>query len=165
MSLTALAQPLQEYVRDLEEDFNIPVGLLDSVVVHESGYRVRALNPKRIGNRVASFGLGQLTLNTARRFCGIKNVKLLYNPWVNLKCTAQLLAHLFEKYQEKNVNWVIAAYNAGAPCVCDGHRFRRGKKVCRTSRGKCTKGQFLNQKYVNNVREVWNENYSDSQGD
>jgi soluble lytic murein transglycosylase-like protein len=151
MSFSAFAAPLQSLVKTLEADYAIPAGLLDSLVSYESGYNPNSTNPRKGKNRVASYGLGQLTLNTARRFCGIHTVKALYNPQLNLRCSAKLLHNLLARYRNSSVSWAIAAYNAGTPCICDGRRYRRGRRSCRASKRHCHKGEFLNQKYVSDV--------------
>ena len=111
---------------------------------------------------MTSHGLGQLTLATAQSLCNM-SLPDLYNPIKNIRCSAKVLRYQLDRYD--NLDYAIAAYNAGTPCVCDGHFYRyegwHDGEVCKKPQSKqaftCNgrdKGRFLNQSYVDGVKDL-----------
>jgi soluble lytic murein transglycosylase-like protein len=88
--------------------------LLRAVIVVESGF-----NPRAISRRGA-IGLMQLLPTTARRY-GAFNA---FDPEQNISAGARYLADLLTRYGAKNLDLVLAAYNAGENAV-----ERYGRKV------------------------------------
>jgi soluble lytic murein transglycosylase-like protein len=81
--------------------------LLRAVIVVESGF-----NPRAISRRGA-IGLMQLLPTTARRY-GAFNA---FDPEQNISAGARYLADLLTRYGAKNLDLVLAAYNAGENAV------------------------------------------------
>jgi hypothetical protein len=150
---------LFEAIHKYESVYGIPRGLLAAVIKYESGFNTRAINtPENPGVAVASYGLGQLTLATAKYFCQINKVKDLFQPEKNLACAAKVLSHHLLRFQAKRnpVSWAVSAYNAGEPAVCVGGKFMRFGKTLPQLDG-CKDGTFQNKKYVGDVLLLWNK--------
>lgn len=81
--------------------------LLRAVIVVESGF-----NPRAISRRGA-IGLMQLLPTTARRY-GAFNA---FDPEQNIYAGARYLADLLARYGARNLDLVLAAYNAGENAV------------------------------------------------
>jgi soluble lytic murein transglycosylase-like protein len=81
--------------------------LLRAVIVVESGF-----NPRAISRRGA-IGLMQLLPATARRY-GAFNA---FDPEQNIHAGARYLAALLARFGDKNLDLVLAAYNAGENAV------------------------------------------------
>ncbi len=81
--------------------------LLRAVIVVESGF-----NPRAISRRGA-IGLMQLLPTTARHY-GAFNA---FDPEQNVRAGARYLADLLTRYGAKNLDLVLAAYNAGENAV------------------------------------------------
>jgi hypothetical protein len=146
----------------IEKSFEIPQVLLHSIVWQESSYRIRAFNSsENPGVSISSYGLGQLTLDTARHHCKLGK-KYILDPVKNIKCSAKVLSYQLKRYQN-NIKSAVAAYNWGTPCVCNGVNFVKrisGKiKMCyrKAELGRLIpltcreKGLFWNQDYVDGV--------------
>jgi soluble lytic murein transglycosylase-like protein len=81
--------------------------LVRAVIVVESGF-----NPRAISHRGA-VGLMQLLPSTARRY-GAFNA---FDPEQNIHAGARYLADLISRFGSKNLDLVLAAYNAGENAV------------------------------------------------
>lgn len=83
--------------------------LLLAGVIHQES----AFNPYAINNKapVWSYGLGQLTIATAKYRCGLKKEDLL-DPRKNLQCAGKVLAYQLQRYNG-NIDLALSAYNAG----------------------------------------------------
>ena len=86
---------------------SVQAELLRAVIVVESGF-----NPRAISRRGA-IGLMQLLPTTARRY-GAFNA---FDPEQNVLAGARYLADLLTRYGAKNLDLVLAAYNAGENAV------------------------------------------------
>ena len=162
--------------------------MLHTLIVMESNYQHKAINPKdpNRGVAVTSYGLGQLTEDTAWDVCGLFKDEL-YDPFKNIECSAKLVKYQLNRYK-KDISYAVAAYNAGTPCVCDGVYYKRPMwdyKLKKTVEGICYVdasftdhvvfgsrkkmrnpveakcgifeiGKFLNQEYVDKFYSLWN---------
>ena len=88
--------------------YAIPVFLLSAVIHQESNFNPNAVNTQA---PIHSYGLGQLTANTAWSFCKLPKRELL-NLEKNLDCSARVLAYQLDRY--KDLDKAISAYNAGS---------------------------------------------------
>lgn len=88
--------------------YAIPAFLLSAVIHQESNFNPLAVNKAA---PVHSFGLGQLTMSTARQFCNLTR-KTILNPEKNLDCSAKVLAYQLNRYND--LDKAISAYNAGS---------------------------------------------------
>lgn len=151
---------LESLVKHAEHEFQLPHKMLDSIVRVESSYKIAAVNPRHPGVAVASFGLGQLTVDTAHDVCGMSPSEM-HDPRKNIVCAAKVLRKQLNRYRSKSnkIAWAVAAYNSGTPCVCDGEFYTKvvgGEEVtCRHKRNleplSCSteeQGKFWNQDYV-----------------
>lgn len=158
---------LREIVYRTEADFNIPENLLDSIIWQESSYRIYAFNSSRNKNvAISSYGLGQLTLDTARFHCRLKR-RRIYDPHENIRCSAKVLKYQLKRY--RNMEAAVAAYNWGTPCRCNGTYFEKRKGYGAGTLVPCRrfnkrkrvfvkiacggKGLYFNQAYVDDVME------------
>lgn len=155
---------LRDLVLRTEDVYDLPTFLLDSIIEQESSYRIKAVNRanKKHKVKIPSFGLGQLTLDTAKWHCRLRRKQLL-NPERNIKCSAKVLKWQLDRY-EGHLGKAVAAYQWGTPCICDGkvyvQKLFKKTRTCVTYRkGKprpilCEKkGTFWNQWYVDSVLE------------
>lgn len=171
---------LVKIVKRTEINFKIPKNMLHTLILMESNYNILATNlkDKKRSVSVTSYGLGQITENTAKALCGY-NLDDLYDAKKNILCSAKIV-----KYQLKRFNYdipkTVAAYNAGTPCICGGAYYSRSmgnlKKVIeetcyRNKKIKVNKkivyknidascspielGKFLNQNYVDKFFSLW----------
>ena len=88
-------------------DASVHAELLRAVIVVESGF-----NPRAISRRGA-IGLMQLLPTTARRY-GAFNA---FDPEQNIHAGARYLADLLARFGARNLDLVLAAYNAGENAV------------------------------------------------
>lgn len=163
---------LKAIVTKAERDFTLPPGLLHAIIQQESSFQVKAVNLARNkGVKISSFGLGQLTLPSAKWYCNLKK-KQIYNPQKNIRCAATIINYQLKRYKG-HVRRAVAAYNWGTPCECNGKVFKQKlAKFTRTCKHKtkgiyipirCKKsGSFLNQSYVDNVLQKRIEVMKDS---
>jgi len=128
--------PFEQIINETEKQYGLPENVLSALIEHESSFNEKAINPVSRYNAVTSYGLGQITLPTARGFCGIKNKKNLINASTNIRCTAKILKSHIEQYG--GINPALAAYRAGTPC---------NQYHTRTVR-KCSQAD---KEYVNNI--------------
>jgi len=129
-------QNLRSYVLNTEQQFGLPTSLLSAVIEHESSFNEKAINPVNSGNAVASYGLGQITIPTAKDFCNIKTKKELLQHDTNIQCTAKILKSHITRYG--NVQSALAAYRAGTPCK---KRYKHKYRIC----------TYSDDKYVNGI--------------
>ena len=97
-------------IREAAERHSVSPALVEAVARVESGFNPRALSHK--GAR----GLMQVIPATGRRF-GVRSDKL-FDPEHNLKAGVAYLAWLSKRYGG-NLDFIIAAYNAGEGAVDD----------------------------------------------
>ena len=158
----AQANPWNKIISNTEKALQLPKNLLSAILEFESHFQPLAVNYKKPGVAVTSHGLGQLTLDTAAAHCNLQLADL-YSPNKNINCSAKVLKYQLIRYA--NVDYAIAAYNSGTPCVCDGKVYRyngwHDGEVCRKPRSHkpfvCNmeeKGRFLNQYYVDSVKDL-----------
>ncbi len=141
---------------------SVPVSVIKGVIAAESGFRQDAIRgePQR-GD--ASYGLMQLTYNTARALGYGGTRENLLIPAINIYYGTKLLADLYSKLRDWDA--VFSAYNGGIrPELGFGGRLTgsRSKRIClRWSQvvpGQCEKwhtvqpGEFANVAYVDKVK-------------
>lgn len=95
-----------QFIANAEQQYNLPHGLIGSVMRAESGGNPNARSP------VGAGGLMQLMPGTARGL-GVTNV---YNPQQSIQGGAKYLANLYREFGG-NLQKTIAAYNAGPGAV------------------------------------------------
>lgn len=142
------------FINQIEAEYRIPSNLLAAIVKVESDFDANAVS----GGAPKSYGLAQVTKATAAHRCGLDSVssKVLLAPTVNLNCAAAILKDDIEIYGG-NLKLVIAAYNAGTACVCDGHAYFNAHdgKICNLHKKapvSCErKGIILNRGYIKKV--------------
>lgn len=83
--------------------------LLHAVVRQESNYKPDAINHDA---PVKSYGLAQLTINTAKDRCGLSPHQIM-NPIANINCAAKYLAWQIKRYKGDEFK-AISAYNNGS---------------------------------------------------
>jgi soluble lytic murein transglycosylase-like protein len=141
------------YVEKIEKAANLPQGVLTAIIKTESDFDPNAhnsdINP---GTKTSSYGLAQLTLETAAE-CGLSQSTVL-DPELNIKCAVKILKRHLSAYQDLPA--VISAYNDGTPCFCDGSNWVTPlKKTCplktRKTCDSTNLGLWRNQSYLNKV--------------
>jgi soluble lytic murein transglycosylase-like protein len=114
LNFTALPNPnhdiVADWVNQIAPRYSIDPALVMAVIQAESAYNPGALSPKN------AQGLMQLIPATAQRF-GVKDP---WNPLDNIKGGVAYL-HWLLRHFSGNVEWVLAAYNAGEGAV-DRHQ-------------------------------------------
>jgi soluble lytic murein transglycosylase-like protein len=117
-------------IAKLEAEHGLPKNALRAIIRLESAFNPKAINDK---SKIHSYGLGQLTLATAKAHCGLEK-KDIFNGPKNGACAAKVLASQYKRYK-KNLLLTVLAYNEGTPCVCDGKFFTRNlgkrKVICK----------------------------------
>jgi len=142
------------FIDATEDQKEIPKGLLKAVIRQESSFNTRAY----LGG---SYGLGQVTIGTARTYCNVHHSKSLYDYKTNISCAGEVLKALLIKYEDhqKNQNYyALSAYNIGTPFVCNGNIYQRnlGRHRIETLSEPCSrKGKVSNEKYVTDVMRHW----------
>ena len=122
----------QKLIQDTEKKYDLPKNILTALIQHESSFNPKAVNDD---TKIASYGLGQITYPTAKRFCSIRSRRELMHGHTNIRCTAKILKNNIEKYG--GLHPALAAYRAGSPCSNKSKRLRN-----------CTTGD---KKYVDGV--------------
>lgn len=149
LGFCATVDEIKKQIEIVEQDYSLPKNLLLAIVQQESDFNVKA----RLKN---SYGLGQVTTQTARSHCGIRKVKDLYDYETNLDCAARVLKYQLERYHNSTY-YAIAAYNSGTPFICTGSKFKRklGSHLVQYL-GPCKKsGMVHNIAYVSGVQKKW----------
>ena len=171
LKITFTRKILEKVVSDVEKRiFKLPKNLLHTLIVMESNYNIHAINPKdaKRGVGVTSYGLGQITEDSARNHCAF-TLEELYDPTKNIVCSAKIIKYQLLRYKH-NISMAVAAYNVGTPCVCDGGAYTRkinkdvevcyiyNKKIKKNEPVLCNTyeyGKFLNQEYVDKFFSLW----------
>lgn len=156
----AKARDLDQHIKTVEVQYKLPPGLLSAIIETESNFAPRAINPSgRPGVIISSYGLGQVTMATARHVCNIRELRTLMQSRVNLRCTAAILKRQLTRYRGE-LRASIAAYQTGTACICRNYVYREpssgGSRVCKFRNNfkvrSCSEpGIFVNQSYVNKV--------------
>ena len=145
-------EKISSFIDTTENQKQIPKGLLKAVIRQESSFNTRAY----LGG---SYGLGQITLGTARTYCNIHNIKPLYDYKTNISCAGEFLKNLLDRYNQRKY-YALSAYNIGTPFVCNGRVYQRnlGRHRIETLSIRCKKrGKVSNEKYVTGVMRHWKE--------
>ena len=115
---------LLELVSQAEKKEKLPSGLLRAIIHHESGFKILAFNSSlNPGTAISSYGLGQLTLDTAMSYCNLTE-ELIFDPKLNIPCSAKVLKSQLNRYGG-DIKTAIAAYQWGTPCRCDGQKYMK----------------------------------------
>jgi soluble lytic murein transglycosylase len=110
----------QHNFRNKSNDFGEIIGIIerisrqvgiDPALVRAVAYVESSFNPKAKSSKGA-IGVMQLMPATAKRF----NVKDIYDPEENIRGGALYLKYLLDLF-DQNLEWTIAAYNAGEQTV------------------------------------------------
>ena len=152
---------LKKLVIKTEYHYSIPFHLLNAIIQQESSYKIEAVNRK--GNKgvvETSYGLGQLTMDTAKDHCNLETIRQIYDPETNIECAAKVLQYQLNRYQGK-LDSAVAAYQWGTPCECDGNVYKQKlTNKIRTCK-KLVKGRWLPIR-CNVAGHFWNQDYVDS---
>lgn len=121
----------EEIITEASKKYSVDPALIKAVIMTESSWDPQAYRYEpRIKD--TSYGLMQVLLKTARGIAG--NAKItagqLFQPSLNILIGTKYLSQL--KSQYRNMEDVIASYNAGAP-------YKKG-------------GKYTNQSYVDKVK-------------
>lgn len=101
----ALRRYFHPFVRAAECRVGLPAGLLDSLILAESRYRIGAVSP------AGAAGLTQLMPGTARDL----GVRDRYDPLSSIQAGARYLRSMIDKFGSLHLG--VAAYNAGPGSV------------------------------------------------
>lgn len=82
--------------------------LFHALVMVESTFKPNAVNRTA---RIKSYGLAQLTIDTAWHHCKLSKEEIM-EPAKNLNCGAKVLSHQLRRYKG-DVDKALSAYNAG----------------------------------------------------
>lgn len=88
--------------------YELPVALFSAVLYQESLFTANAVN---ISAKVPSYGIGQLTKDTAHDQCNL-SFDQIFDLRRNLDCSAKVLAMQLRRYNG-HVLMALSAYNAG----------------------------------------------------
>lgn len=91
-----------DIIKQAAEQYNLPSGLLDSIIRHESNFNKDAVS------HAGAQGLMQLMPGTAR-FLGVKDS---FDPAQNIRGGARYLRQMLDQFNG-NIEHALAAYNAG----------------------------------------------------
>ena len=118
--------------------YGVPAPLIKGIIAKESGFNPKAYKAEpHIGD--ASRGLMQVLNRTAKALGFTGHVDELYEPSKNILYGAKLLKENLQR-SKNNVGIAVAAYNAG------------WSKVRKGDAPRDTKGSFVNQQYVDDVK-------------
>lgn len=113
-------------IRDLEIKNNLPKDSLRTIIKMESNFNPSIINKEA---PIRSYGIGQLTVETAKSHCNLSKEKILdyYN---NLRCSAKVFKYQISRYKG-DLEKAVVAYNMGTPCICSEGFFKQkyGKTV------------------------------------
>ena len=99
--------PYLEIIQKVAKTYDMNPKLIQAIIKVESDYNARAVSPK------GAQGLMQLMPETATRF----GVSDSFDPEENITGGVKYLCYLFEEFGEKNLDLVLAGYNAGEQAV------------------------------------------------
>lgn len=127
-ALTAAEMQYLPLVRQAAGAWGIDPALVAAIIQVESGWNPRAINPSD-----PSYGIMQVSLQTARELTGQPNLSPddLLDPAFNIGLGVQYLARQLQRYHGQ-VQAAVAAYNAGSAITTEH-------------------GRFINQSYVDRV--------------
>ena len=115
-------------IKELEKKLKLPTKSLETIIRMESKFNENAINS---GAPIHSYGIGQLTLATAKT-CGL-DINTILDYKKNLECSAKILKQKLDRYKN-DLYKAVVAYNEGTPCICDGEKYIRDlgrtKKIC-----------------------------------
>jgi hypothetical protein len=97
---------LQDYIRELSEDKNVPMELILAVIYTESNFRITAIS------KGGDYGLMQINSQYHDYFSEKYGVTDFLDPYQNVYCGTSILAEHLEKYE--NIHRALMAYNMGA---------------------------------------------------
>ena len=119
-----------------------PYLILAMVKIESSNHSHKKILEK---NGRYSTGLLQLQKGTAKMMGFVGKSSKLLNWKTNLKYGIKYIEYQLERYKnkKKNLEYALAAYNAGTAFICRTGRTKSGKK--------CRIGKFVNQDYVDKV--------------
>lgn len=125
--------------------YGVPKRLMVAIVAHESRFDPRAVNLEteadvKKGRDVDSLGLGQILWPDTASDLGIAYREALFDPETNMDGVGFILRRHIRRYGYQSGVFpedVVSAYNGG-------HSLRQGTT-------------FANQRYVDKVREKWEE--------
>jgi len=121
-------------VSEVAHKQGVPEDVFHALVMTESDYRKKAVSR---GNGTKSYGLTQLTLATAKRFCGIKTIKSVLDVDKNLNCGARVFKHHLKR--TSSITKALEAYNSSTRLK---DRKRYSRKV------------LINLRKINDTRDV-----------
>jgi soluble lytic murein transglycosylase-like protein len=114
-----LDSDIKNIIQETEQQYKLPKNILTALIEHESSFDVKAVNAS---THTASYGLGQITIPTAKRFCDVDTRKELFHSHTNIKCTAKILRRHMDEYG--GLSPALAAYRAGSPCKTHSRKLR-----------------------------------------
>lgn len=94
----------------------IDAKLFHAIILAESNYNKDAINNMA---KTKSYGLAQLTADTAKSICGLK-FKDIMEPFKNLMCGAKVFKMQLDRY-EGDEKKALSAYNAGTYTAKNSH--------------------------------------------
>lgn len=106
-----LAANICSTVESAATQYGIPMAVFAAIVKVESNFEPGAINDLKPGVAIASYGLGQLTLDTAKYHCNLTK-DLILNAKKNAQCAAKVFSYQLKRYSGDVIK-AIAAYNAG----------------------------------------------------
>ena len=118
---TAYALTYKELAAQIEEKYQLPVGLLVAICQVESGWR-----PQAIG-REGEIGLCQLKPQTLALLCPNCNPEHLLNPYDNLTWAARYLVWLKRMLGTSDPDVLAVAYNGGQSSPAANYLIKIGR--------------------------------------
>ncbi len=96
-------------VDEKADKYKVPRNLMHAIVQQESRYNANAVNHNA---PISSYGIGQITINTAKDRCGLQSGDIM-DIRKNLDCAAKILNWQLKRYNGDE--WkTISAYNNGS---------------------------------------------------
>jgi len=94
--------------------------------MRESGFDASAIGD--LDKVVKSLGMFQIQLRTAKRYCGLKKQKDLFNAELNVYCAGVIMRHHLDQYKGDMHQTIKAllTYNAGGYYPCTAKHKARG---------------------------------------
>jgi soluble lytic murein transglycosylase-like protein len=132
LSVGVFAHNEQYVLKTCSKIYKGDCGLIASIAYVESKYKTKAFNPE------GSYGLMQIRCSTAKMMGFIGDCRNLFDPHTNIKYAVKYVENIKKRFS--NFSDIIASYNSGTPIICKDY-----------NHGKCSPGQYYNQKYVDKV--------------